>query len=370
MKKKQNKSLGASALQIAIALALTSISAVLFASSLTQRSGGAPGTNNPQPDRPMPDVVRLIGPVMQNKDLRDLPYVAQNEEAENQPLTRYPHPKIGAPPPAGAAWLQSFVKAVLPPTPNMPTPSLTFEGTSFATGGAGWPPDTNGDVGPNHYVETVNTTIQIFDKSGNSLSGPTTFNSFFSELVGTPCQTANNGDPFVFYDHLADRWVISDFAFPSFPGSSFFQCIGVSQTGDPTGAYFLYALQIDPANPNQLGDYPKFAMWNSGGNPAQNAYFFTVNLFSTPTTFNGVRAFALDRASMIAGGPANAIAFTVPLAGVGNSYSFVPATFRTGDPPPAGRDEMLLAIDSPATGGVTLTQVHARFFHVDFATPG
>src|SRR5262249_9453069 len=51
-------------------------------------------------------------------------------------------------------------------------------------------------------------------------------------------------------------------------------------------------------------------------------------------------------------------------------YSFVAANFRTGDPPPTGRDEMFLAIDSPATGGVTLTQVHARFFHVDFANPG
>ena len=30
---------------------------------------------------------------------------------------------------------------------------------------------------------------------------------------------------------------------------------------------------------------------------------------------------------------------------------------------------MVLAIDSPATGGVPLTQVHARFFHVDFVTP-
>ena len=30
---------------------------------------------------------------------------------------------------------------------------------------------------------------------------------------------------------------------------------------------------------------------------------------------------------------------------------------------------MVLAIDSPATGGVTLTQVHARFFHVDFPNP-
>ena len=71
----------------------------------------------------------------------------------------------------------------------------------------------------------------------------------------------------------------------------------------------------------------------------------------------------------LSAGPANAIAFTVPLTGVGNSYSFVPATFRTGDAPPAGRNEMVLAIDSPATGGVTLTQVHGRFFHVDFGTP-
>ena len=44
-------------------------------------------------------------------------------------------------------------------------------------------------------------------------------------------------------------------------------------------------------------------------------------------------------------------------------------TSATGNPPPAGRNEMVLAIDSPASGGVTLTQVHARFFHVDFVTP-
>ena len=188
----------------------------------------------------------------------------------------------------------------------------------------------------------------------------------------TPCgNNQNGGDPFAFYDHQADRWVISDFAFPGFPGPGpFYQCIAVSPSGDPTGTYTLYALQHEPSHTTWLGDYPKFAMWNDGG--TQNAYFFTVNLFqgSPSVAFEGVRAYALDRASMIAGGPANAIGFTVPLAGVGDSYSFVAATFRTGDPPPAGRDEMVLAIDTPATGGVTLTQVHARFFHVDFANPG
>jgi hypothetical protein len=187
-----------------------------------------------------------------------------------------------------------------------------------------------------------------------------------------PCGASQNqGDPFVFYDHQGDRWVISDFAFASFPGAGpFYQCIAVSTSGDPAGTYNLYALQHEPSNIDWLGDYPKFAMWNDGG--TQNAYFFTINLFDgVPSiSFQGVRAYALDRASMIAGGPANAIGFTVPLAGVGDSYSLVPATFRTGAPPPAGRDEVLLAIDSPATGGVTLTQVKGWKFHVDFSTPG
>jgi len=191
-------------------------------------------------------------------------------------------------------------------------------------------------------------------------------------LTGTPCSGFNQGDPFAFYDQIADRWMISDFAF-AFPDASFWQCVAVSQTTDPvSGGWFLYALQIDPANPDQLGDYPKFALWN---NPQPGgAYFFTVNLFTVNLLINnpafvGVRAFALDRGSMLTGGPANAIAFTIPPAALGDSYSLVAATFRTGTAPPAGRDEMLLAIDSPATGGVTLTQVKGWLFHVDFVTP-
>src|SRR4029077_14590020 len=114
-----------------------------------------------------------------------------------------------------------------------------------------------------------------------------TYNSFFSSLVNTPCQHANQCDTFAFYEHQSDRWVISDFAVSAFPGTSFYECIGVSQSPDPVaGPWALYAIQIDPANTNQLGDYPKFGMWNDGG--TQNAYFFTVNLFINNTTFVGV----------------------------------------------------------------------------------
>ena len=328
----------------------------------------APGTQNP-------DVVQMVGPVVLNADLRNLPYIPPNEEVEERRLTRYPFPENGAPPPlpAGFQQLQALLKKIWRPTPTMPGPLLTFDGISAAQSGCGcFPPDSNGDVGPNHYINAVNQSFRVYDKSGTPLTPTTTFNSLFAPLVGTPCQNQNFGDPFAFYDQLADRWVISDFAFPGLPSNGpFFECIAVSQTNDPvSGGWFLYALQHSdqPGETMWIGDYPKMALWN---NPQPGgAYHLTVNLFDGPTLgFRGVRVFALDRGSMLTGGPANAIAFTVPLAGVGDSYSFVAATFRTGDPPPAGRDEMVLAIDSPASGGVTLTQIHARFFHVDFATP-
>ena len=108
-----------------------------------------------------------------------------------------------------------MLKNVLPPAePNIPPPLLTFEGVAETQSGCGCePPDTIGDVGPNHYVEAVNSSFKVFDKNGNTLAGPTTYNSLFAPLTGTPCSGANDGDPFVFYDQLADRWVISDFAF-------------------------------------------------------------------------------------------------------------------------------------------------------------
>jgi hypothetical protein len=336
----------------------------------TNRSRGqedAPGTQRP-------DVVQMIGPVVMNQDLRSIPYVPQTKEREERRLTRYPFPLAGADAPAGSgtsAYVQRLLKNLWRPAPTMPGPFFTFEGTGDLC--ACQPSDSEGDVGPNHYVEGINESMKVFDKNGNTLAGPITWNTFFAPLTGTPCGNGDNdGDPYVMYDKQADRWVVSDFAFPSFPGSSFYECIAVSQSPDPVaGPWAFYAIQADPNNPTFFGDYPKMAIWNDGG--AQNAYFLTMNLFSNSTTspanFTGVRAYALDRASMLTGGPANAIGFTLSATDVGASYSFVAATVRTGDPPPTGRNEMVLAIDSPSSGGVTLTQVHARFFHVDFVTP-
>ena len=333
-----------------------------------------PGPGSPAPaanSASGPDVVQLVGPVRSDQRLQDLPYIPPAPQILKRLLKPYAKRGGSRSQTPGIAQFESLINGLLQPVPTMPSPLLTFDGISRRKGGDGVPPDTNGDVGPNHYVQSVNTAFQVFDKTGKRLTPAITFNSFFAPLGNsTPCGARENqGDPFVFYDQLADRWVITDFAFPADifgnPVAPFFECIGVSQTPDPTGAYFRYAVQTDPAAPSLFGDYPKFGLW-------PDAYYLTMNEFGTKFPllgFIGVRVYALDRVSMIAGGPANAVGFTIlsDETGLGNATTLLPATFRTGDPPPDGEREFLLAVDG--TDDEILTEVKGWLFHVDFVTP-
>ncbi len=310
-----------------------------------------------------PDVVDMIGPVSQDLDLKDLPYIPPTEREEVEPRFRR-HPLKPGKDPVKSDPYQAVNDLLVPAA--MPTPLSTFAGITSAQSACGClPPDTDGDVGPNHYIQSVNSRIKIIDKAGTQLLAPTTYNSFFSALgPTTPCgSNQNDGDGVVFYDHIADRWIVSDFAFPAFPGTSFYQCIGVSKTSNPvSGGWWLYSVQTDGSNTNYLGDYPKFGLW-------PDAYYMSVNMFSNNTTFNGVRVYAFNRNAMINGGAASTIAFTIAPADLGDQYSLLPATFRTGSAPPVGQPEYFMDINSSATAGTVESQIFVRRFHVDFTTP-
>ena len=80
-----------------------------------------------------PQIVPMIGPVEQNKDLRSLPYIAPKEEFEERVLTRYPHGtgQTGASAGPGLFGLADAQQLVWP-APTMPPPLLTFEGVAAA----------------------------------------------------------------------------------------------------------------------------------------------------------------------------------------------------------------------------------------------
>ena len=72
--------------------------------------------------------------------------------------------------------------------PSMPAPVANWAGIgSFGSGGGGCdcaPPDTNGDVGPNHYVQVVNTNLAVLAKTGAVLYGPVPINTLWQGFGG------------------------------------------------------------------------------------------------------------------------------------------------------------------------------------------
>src|SRR5919197_570461 len=135
---------------------LAGIAAALFGTgAFGQAKATNSSTNDALPGTQTPDVVRLVGPVVLNQDLRDLPYVPPKPEFEERILTRYPH-GTGQPgateAPAGIAtsglaYVQTLLKNLWRPTPTMPSPLLTFEGVAVTNIGCSCaPPDTDGDV--------------------------------------------------------------------------------------------------------------------------------------------------------------------------------------------------------------------------------
>ena len=214
------------------------------------------------------------------------------------------------------------------------------------------PPDTNGAVGPNHYIENVNAQFAIYNKSGTLLSGPTNINTLWSSTPNDICAENNNGDPIVLYDQLADRWLISQFALPNgFQGRPLAQCVAVSRSGDPvSGGWFLYTFSL-----NVNHDYPKMSVW-------PDAYYLT-----SQQGYNGnpLNAIALDRANMLLGNPATFQSFTV---GGPPTVIFLPSDL-TGQAPPSGSPAFFARpIDGTLFGGSDRIEIYA--FHVDWSVPG
>src|SRR5713226_4878674 len=211
------------------------------------------------------------------------------------------------------------------------------------------PPDPNIAVGPTNIVQAVNVEIGVFDKaSGTMLAGyPKTLASLWAPLPGT-CGTQNSGDPIAQYDVLAGRWVITQLGSLSAPYS---ECIAVSQTSDPTGAYNLYSYSFG----NNLNDYTKFGVWPTSTN---SAYLSTANLFANGASFVGVALCAYDRAAMLSGASSpTALCYTIS-----NDGGFLPSDQDGLTPPPAGSPGYFLTFE-------TLSSLRLYRFSPDFANP-
>ena len=224
-----------------------------------------------------------------SKALRDLPKSQRPMTAgglkEVRPEFEVPHL------PPGQARGDGALQALAGPL-AIPAPIANFEGLSNQDnfnvfGFRVNPPDPMGDVGPNHYVELINLVLGVYSKTGTLLLGPVDIGSLWADFPVTDC-TDPSGDPVVLYDQQNDRWLLSQF---TTRGPEYFNCVAISQTGDPTGAYYRYAFSTGLNFP----DYPKYGVW-------RDSYVITTREFG-PTVEYGIGVYALDRNKMVNGEP-------------------------------------------------------------------
>lgn len=224
---------------------------------------------------------------------------------------------------------------------------------SYSVGVA--PPDTTLGVSDTQIVQWVNVHLAVYDKSGTPLLPAPGFipgNQIWQGLPpGSLCRDFNRGDPLVQYDRLADRWILSQFAFNNTLSANA-QCFAISQTNNALGAYFLYQYNFG----NVLPDYGKLGVW-------PDAYYVTYNMFTNGATFSDGRACAYDRTQMLAGNLAVQICF-----GNAGAFSYLPSDLDGDTLPPVGTPNYHISWDWAFLPGPPYTMQLTKFVP-NFAVP-
>jgi PKD repeat protein len=264
--------------------------------------------------------------------LRDLPVITDAEFQQmllkgekkmlNQKLKErhYPYANTALPQGPDPAWQQEMGK-----TMGIKAPVLNITGQSSPY----YPPDANGSVGANYYMQTINTVYAIYNKSNGALvAGPTALNQLFSGVTGSEY---NDGDPVCLYDEQADRWLVAEF---SISGSNDYMLIAVSTTNDPTGTWHKYSFDV-----SDMPDYEKFGIWRDG-------YYMGTN----NSTGNDIYVF--ERAQMLNGLTAQMVGFNNPWRPTTiDGFMCVPPIDNDGTFAPAGSPGLFITINDDAIGG-------------------
>jgi hypothetical protein len=215
------------------------------------------------------------------------------------------------------------------------------------------PPDVSGDVSKDHYIQAINsvdgTSYTIYKKADGSVeAGPFQLSDLGGQGV------TGLGDPIVLYDHLANRWLLSEFT--RTPGNAVH--VYISKTPDPVAGGWHHYRFDTPTFP----DYPKFGVW-------PDAFYMTSNESDGPAVY------AFDRTKMLEGNPQASLQrfLADQLSGFG-FQALTPVDLDGAAAPPSGspfyvmrhRDDEVHNVNSHVAGQDFLELYELR---IDWANP-
>ncbi len=197
------------------------------------------------------------------------------------------------------------------------SPTLTighnFTSSTYGVNSSAIPADCNGVVGPRHFVEFINGTFAVYNKT-NGQSVKRIADTKFWSNAGIVLATSDGiTDPRIVYDPLSQRWFASMVDFdastagaggdPTLESNDFL--LAVSLTSDPTGSWKGFLFQADP-------DHGYFADFPTLGVDATGVYI-SGDFYQGEDNPLGAGLFSFPKADLIAASPtiANATWFGV-----------------------------------------------------------
>jgi len=172
------------------------------------------------------------------------------------------------------------------------TLGINFDGSSLNIDSTFRPPDTEGAVGLDHYVELINGRFSVYDKSSGARVQTSTLDQFWTAAGVT---TTSSFDPRVIFDHDSQRWFAVAVDDADSINNDIF--VGVSSTSDPTNNWTAFSIDGDPAN-DRWADYPQLGVDAVGLYISANMFDIdSVGANNGPTT----SIFSIPKADLVVG---------------------------------------------------------------------
>jgi hypothetical protein len=198
------------------------------------------------------------------------------------------------------------------------------------------PPDGAEAVGPTNAIQAVNTAMEITNKSGTVVSGPTSLATFFS---GHGFTVNTLSDPVVYYDEAAQRFLILilDFTSGNAPDNL---DIAISNNSDATAGFTNFR-QIAVGEGSFFADQPRLGI-------NADAYFVQFNMFTASTgTYAHPQVLTIQKSSFLTGGlttfhhDMNSALFSVDPANMHGAAAGGPEYFVTEDATTVGNIDVI-----------------------------
>jgi hypothetical protein len=179
---------------------------------------------------------------------------------------------------------------------------LNFTGSSYLTNSQALPPDPNGVIGPTRFMEFVNGSVAVYNRTNGISVQRKTDVKFWSDAGLIISPDAGVTDPRVIYDPNSQRWFATQVDFdaslaasggdPTSEANDFL--LAVSTTSSPTGPWKGFLFQADPDN-GYFADFPTLGV-------DSNAVYISGDFYSSSVSM-GPGLVSIPKADLVSATP-------------------------------------------------------------------